>query len=46
VLAGLVAACLLVARLFLIDAICQCCVVSDVLIGLRVIACVLRLWSG
>ena len=43
---ALFAAYLLFAQLFLIDAICQWCVASDVLIGLLAIACVLRLRSG
>ena len=43
---ALFAAYLLLAQLFLIDAICQWCVASDVLIGLLAIACVLRLRSG
>ena len=37
---------LLFAQLFLIDAICQWCVASDVLFGLLAVACVLRLRSG
>lgn len=37
---------LLYAQLFLIDAICQWCLVSDVVIGLLAVACVLRLRSG
>jgi uncharacterized membrane protein len=37
---------LLFAQLFLIDAICQWCVASDVLIGLLAVGCVLRLRSG
>lgn len=42
----LFAAYLLYAQLFLIDAICQWCLVSDVVIGLLAVACVLRLRSG
>ena len=37
---------LLFAQLFLIDAICQWCVASDVLFGLLAVGCVLRLRSG
>jgi uncharacterized membrane protein len=40
---ALFAAYLLFAQLFVIDAICQWCVASDVLIGLLAVACVLRL---
>ena len=40
---ALFAAYLLVAQLFVIDAICQWCVTSDVVIGLLAVACVLRL---
>lgn len=43
---ALFAAYLLYAQLFLIDAICQWCLVSDVVIGLLAVACVLRLRSG
>jgi uncharacterized membrane protein len=43
---ALFAAYLLFAQLFLIDAICQWCVASDILIGLLAVACVLRLRSG
>jgi uncharacterized membrane protein len=43
---ALFAAYLLYAQLFLIDAICQWCLVSDVVIGLLALACVLRLRSG
>jgi uncharacterized membrane protein len=43
---ALFAAYLLFAQLFLIDAICQWCVASDVVIGLLAVACVLRLRSG
>ena len=43
---ALFAAYLLFAQLFLIDAICQWCVVSDVLIGLLAVVCVLRLRSS
>ena len=37
---------LLYVQLALIDAICQWCVASDVVIGLLALACVLRLRSG
>jgi uncharacterized membrane protein len=40
---ALFAAYLLVAQLFLIDAVCQWCVASDVVIALLAVACVLRL---
>ena len=43
---ALFAAYLLFAQLFVIDAICQWCVASDVVIGLLAVACVLRLRSG
>jgi uncharacterized membrane protein len=43
---ALFAAYLLFAQVFVIDAICQWCVASDVLIGLLAVACVLRLRSG
>jgi uncharacterized membrane protein len=43
---ALFAAYLLYAQLFLIDAICQWCVVSDVGIALLAVTCVLRLRSG
>lgn len=43
---ALFAAYLLYAQLFLIEAVCQWCVVSDTLIALLAIACVLRLRSG
>jgi uncharacterized membrane protein len=43
---ALFAAYLLFAQLFLIDAICQWCVASDVVIGLLAVASVLRLRSG
>lgn len=43
---ALFAAYLLYAQLFLIDAICQWCVVSDVVIALLAVTCVLRLRSG
>jgi uncharacterized membrane protein len=43
---ALFAAYLLFAQLFLIDAICQWCVASDVLIGLLAVSSVLRLRSG
>jgi len=43
---ALFAAYLLYAQLFLIDAICHWCLVSDVAIGLLAVACVLRLRSG
>jgi uncharacterized membrane protein len=40
---ALFAAYLLIAQLFLIDAVCQWCVASDVVIALLAVACVLRL---
>jgi uncharacterized membrane protein len=42
---ALFAAYLLLAQLFVIDAICQWCVASDIVIGLLAVACVLRLRS-
>ena len=43
---ALFAAYLLVAQLFVIDAICQWCVASDVVIALLAVTCVLRLRSS
>ena len=43
---ALFAAYLLYAQLFLIDAVCQWCVASDLVIALLAFACVLRLRSG
>ena len=40
---ALFAAYLLVAQLFVIDAVCQWCVASDVVMALLAVACVLRL---
>jgi uncharacterized membrane protein len=42
---ALFAAYLLLAQLFVIDAICQWCIASDIVIGLLAVACVLRLRS-